>query len=116
MAQSEIIVDVGAEGGSLTIYGNRTKGGWLFSRDVIDQSMLLEDEPESRHSSEVVSTWAAALLLLDRYPWHMLYPLKVHPEFQKLVYGEIIKRFKKEPKNSQRRLPDWKEICGVKEI
>jgi hypothetical protein len=29
----------------------------------------------------VVNSWEAALRLIDRYPWHRLYPLTVHPEF-----------------------------------
>ena len=54
MGQSEVIVEVGAEGGSVTLYGLRTKQGWLFSRKVIDQSLMLLDEPQIQHDSSCV--------------------------------------------------------------
>ena len=44
----EVIVDVSAEGGGVTLYGVRTKNGWLFSRGVIDQTLLLLGEAEIR--------------------------------------------------------------------
>ena len=30
MNKNEVIVDLGAEGGSVTLYGFRTERGWLF--------------------------------------------------------------------------------------
>ena len=34
-------------------------------------------------------SWEAALALLDAYPWQALYPLAVHPQFQKLIYQAV---------------------------
>ena len=113
MNQSEIIVKVGAEGGDLTLYGVRTEKGWIFSRDVIDQSLLLLGEPEIRHSSATVDSWEEALKLLDKYPWHNLSPREVHPEFRQAVFDAVVARFKRENKQDPRRLPDWKMRCGI---
>ena len=57
MENNEIILRVGAEGGSLTLYGVRTKQGWLFSREVIDQTPLPLNVPGIKHRTKVVSSW-----------------------------------------------------------
>lgn len=45
MEPCEVILQVGAEGGDVTLYGMLTKNGWLFSRQVIDQTPELLNEP-----------------------------------------------------------------------
>ena len=76
MNKSEVILEVGAEGGAITLYGVRDLDGWRYSTSVLDQtpSLLPDefDEPEIRKDSEVVNSWEAALRLIDRYPWHSL--------------------------------------------
>ena len=83
MNKSEVILEVGAEGGAITLYGVRDLDGWRYSTSVLDQtpSLLPDefDEPEIRKDSEVVNSWEAALRLIDRYPWHRLSPLTVPP-------------------------------------
>jgi hypothetical protein len=44
MNDSEVIIELGAEGGSVTLYGIRTERGWFFSREVIDSGLMLIDE------------------------------------------------------------------------
>lgn len=46
MSMQEIILQVGAEGGDLTLYGSRTASGWLFTLSVYDCTPLLLDEGE----------------------------------------------------------------------
>lgn len=111
MKGSEVIIQVGSEGGDLTLFGVRTTNGWLFSRSVIDQSMLLLDEPEIRHASDTVTAWPDALKLMDRYQWFDLRPMDVHPEFRGMVLEAVNERYSQ--CEMQRRLPDWEEICGV---
>ena len=115
MEQNEVIVEVGAEGGSLTLFGVRTKQGWLFSRNVIDQSLMLldDEEAEIRHDSESVDSFTAALGLLDKYPWQHLCPMEVHPEFRGLILEAVTARYKAENETNARRLPDWVELCSV---
>ena len=114
MNQSEIIVKVGAEGGNLTLYGVRTGNGWIFSRNVIDQSLLLlTDGPEIRHTSETVDSWPEALKLLDEYPWHRLSPREVHQEFRQAVFDGVVERFQREGEQSPSRLDRWKYRCDI---
>src|SRR5262249_26030188 len=87
--KSEVILEVGAEGGAITLYGVRAPDGWRFSTSMLDQTpSLLPDafhEQGSRKDYEGVNPWEAALRLIDRYPWHRLHPLTVHPEFGERV-------------------------------
>jgi len=126
MEQSEVIVEIGGEGGSLAIYGIRTKLGWIFSREVVDQSLLFIDEgPTIQHSSKIVSSWPEALELLDRYPWPQLCPIKVHPEFRKMVLDAVLERnkakgnakspgWKRAPKEKREiQFERWEELCSI---
>ena len=68
----------------------------------------------SMHSSEVVDTWEGALALLDRYPWHLLFPLKVHPDFKQQVIDLVRGRYEAgnvpEPDS---RLEKWSRVCSA---
>jgi hypothetical protein len=74
-----MVLKVGAEGGSLTIYGLRSPQGWRFSRQSIDDSAAFLGELREQRDSEIVESWEEALKLLKPYPWQKLYPLEVHP-------------------------------------
>ena len=113
----EIIVEVGAEGGTLTLVGQRTARKWSFSM-LRDESTLKEfDEDlcgdELIGHSETVVGFAAALGLLDQYPWAQLYPLRVHPEFRTLVFYEVAKRLLNDKDFDRHRyqLKDWLDVC-----
>lgn len=113
----EIIVEVGAEGGTLTLVGQRTARKWSFSM-LRDESTLKEfdedlcDDELIGHSKTVVG-FAAALGLLDQYPWAKLYPLRVHPEFRTLVFYEVAKRLfhDKDFDRHRYQLEDWLDVC-----
>lgn len=93
MEKNEVILQIGGEGGDLIIYGVRTPTGWKFFREVVDQSSLMLDESAIEHRSDVVDNWEGALGLLDRYQWHRLFPLQVHPEFKERVLQEVKARY-----------------------
>jgi hypothetical protein len=59
----EVIVEIGADGGSIALFGVHSPRGWLYSRSVGE----LIDEERSQHDSNVVGSWKAALGLLDQY-------------------------------------------------
>lgn len=110
--ENEIIVDVGAEGGGLTLYGVRKGRGWLYSRHLFDQTLSwAEDGPVAEHDSEVVSTWEAALKLLDKYKFHLFFPLQVHPEFQAKVLKAVVTRNKRD--SNEYGLDRWQRVCGM---
>ena len=113
----EIILEVGAEGGSLTLLGRCKAREWSFSI-LRDESTLREfdedlfDNELVEHNKTVVG-FEAALGLLDRYPWAGLYPLRVHPEFRTLVFYEVAKRLfdDKDFHHPPGHLKVWLDAC-----
>jgi hypothetical protein len=120
MNESEVIIEVGAEGGSVTLYGIRTDRGWLFSREVIDSGYVFIDEgPTVQHKTAVVDTWEAALALLDQYPWATLYPISIHPDFMQIILVAMQERLRNNPEISKLDAADinaalkhWREVYG----
>jgi hypothetical protein len=98
----EIIVQVGAEGGSLTIEGKHYRDtGWQF-RMVRNEMALHDDcaddeEPDDiagfLEKTDYLDSLGEALKLFDRYPyWTDLYVIAVHPEFVDEVLAEVRSR------------------------
>jgi hypothetical protein len=110
-----VILELMSEGGSITLYGARTPAGWQFSRNVIDQTPMLLDEPSTERGSGMAKSWSAALKLLDRYPWHHFSPTHVHPEFRRLAFDAVMTRYKAENREDNWVLPKWRCVCGVGE-
>jgi len=97
---SETILEVGSEGGSITLLRERKSGGdWEFQVKT-NERLLYEALSEEDRSSigehfaktGYVRSFHEGLRLLDRYPWFRLYPLEVHPEFVDAVLEEVKKR------------------------
>jgi len=73
-----VIVEMGVEGGGVTIYGRQVEGVWSFWREGI--SLCLdenEDEDWRSWTSDPVSD--LSLALSDK--WYMMSPIEVHPDF-----------------------------------
>jgi hypothetical protein len=96
-AASEIVLEVGSEGGSLTIVRERIgEAVCQFrmerSEAAIEDLLSEEDRRETRNyfeRTECVNSFHEALHLLDKYPWFRLHPLYVHPEFLDAVLFEV---------------------------
>ena len=106
----ETVLRVGSEGGAIALYGTRTDRGWIFSRTVRDHSAVMLGESDITHRSDPCSTWEEAVALIDAYPWTRLSPIEIHPEFQGLVWQEIMRRHLQSPLRDD-RLSDWRELC-----
>lgn len=122
MNTMQVIISVGAEGGSLTLIGKKDAAlKWRFARGVLDQTpsfLSKEDGGDStiRHTSDWVNTWSEAMALLDRYPWGMLSALVVHPEFRARVWTEVNRRLDRESSEySESRRRRWAEVCRIAE-
>ena len=113
MNPCETILEVGGEGGSITLYGLRTATGWLFSREVIDQTPELINEAAIQHESEIVDSWPAALKLMSCYPWMHLYPLKAHPEFRESIFTAATAPSEDHGNISDNQLGKWQRVCGL---
>ncbi len=84
----EIVLEVGAEGGSITLLGEREAGDWQFQMETQETYDLSEEDVgvgENSAPIECVRTFHEAVAILDRYRWFGLQPLKVHPEFREAV-------------------------------
>lgn len=90
----QVIVEVGAEGGSLTLYGIQSPDGWQFRAETNEAALDDGDTPDLPERPWA-ATWRSALKQLDAYPWTQLYPLKVHPEFSDRVFKALQTRKKK---------------------
>ena|SRR5438132_2539279 len=110
MADWQVILQLGAEGGSITLYGMETERGWLFSRNVSDWTPELLGKEHIQHKSPAVDSWQAALALLDRYSWQRLSPLIVHPEFSDRVWTAVRNRLTND-RASGSYFDSWRSIC-----
>jgi hypothetical protein len=82
-----LVVEIGAEGGSIKVLSRSSDDGSLeYCVTIRDQTLtfLAEDEGGSviRRSTDWMDSWNAAVAVLDRWPWPMLHPLRIHPEFR----------------------------------
>jgi hypothetical protein len=96
----ESVLEIGAEGGSVTILRERMAGDvWRFQMKTDESTLydyLLEEDQGMNlveQSGYVHSFHEALGLLNDTYPgWFRLYLLQVHPEFLDTVLLEVRKR------------------------
>jgi hypothetical protein len=94
MAQAtEVILDLGTEGGGSTIFGRQiAPDQWRFY--VKSNSMDLDDQDNDtwqQHQSVEVGTLETAINLLGEN-WILLYPLKVHPAFARQIWEAVQQR------------------------
>jgi hypothetical protein len=125
MTKPEVIIEIGGELVSTTLYGMQTYRGWSFRKDVFDQTAAeLLDEELIEHSSAVVDTWEAALQLLDKDRlWFMLHPAQIHPEFRQQIWLAVEERWLAEQERSavdseireirQIKLERWRDLCDI---
>jgi len=91
----ELILDLAAEGGGVDLYGKPTRdGNWTFWSDMNDWTPTMEDEDAIHRTTNDVSTWNAAIAVLDEhFPyWTNLHLCYVHPNFRKQILELIEKR------------------------
>jgi hypothetical protein len=100
----ETVLEVGAEGGSLSILRQWNEHGTWEYRCLRDEMTISELLPEGEsvnrddlfEKSDHEDKFEDALLRLDQYPWFRLIPLKVHEDFADLMLREVEKRGGKE--------------------
>jgi len=113
-----VILEVGAEGGSITLLGVQTADGWRFRLKSTDHSDTFFDESHEAadsgpNDSRTADSWPAALKLLDSYPWHRLYPLEVHPDFREIVFDAVAARYGSKDADPWDQLSKWRDVCGM---
>ena len=69
-----LVVEVGAEGGSLSLFASESLVVPEYVLTIVDQTLLFIDEGGVIEGERGRATsWRGALKLLDQYPWHMPY-------------------------------------------
>jgi hypothetical protein len=112
MDKREIIVELGVEGGSISLYRIRTQRRSAFIMGVDDWTPDLLDEEPIHKMSTPVNSWGAAVALLDEYSWQMLFPVFVHPDFQRQTWDALQERFSRTSETSQSTQQKWRRVCG----
>ena len=90
----ELILEIGAEGGSLIIRRFLAPDGtWKFIV-IADESTLADFLDEADQKDLVkkylpVDTFEEALQLMDKYPWQALPLISVHPEYAVIVQSKM---------------------------
>jgi NAD-dependent SIR2 family protein deacetylase len=117
----KVILEVGSEGGKISLLGsNDEKGNWSFKK-FIDQlnfnhnfnevDIVLTKQVETidicvNNQTLIVDDWDSAINLLEEHSWVQLTPITVHPEFQKKVWKEVLAS-----KLSKQKKKKWQELC-----
>jgi hypothetical protein len=116
-----VIVQVGGEGGDITLWGRAGQvDTWEFRRASSDSSWsMLDDEegcettPRPAPEPVWVASWTEAIALLDRNPWAQLVPLSVHAYFRQDVLVEVTRRLLAEPScRSGSQMDRWLKVCS----
>jgi hypothetical protein len=112
MKPNEVIVKIAGEGGSIVLYGLRDKSRWLFSRELIDLGKKMPGNPLADQKQMIAKSLSDGLKLLDRYPWHRLSPILVHPEFRADILAAVTERCAKLPKGENYVQHKWEKLCA----
>jgi hypothetical protein len=117
---SVVVLEVGAEGGAVTLFGRPIAGGrWQFARLTDDQTEALFGDsgaeltaPPAVKPEDWVENWAEALRLMDRYQWARLHPVAVHPEFVERVRAAVEERLAAEGSDgwTEYRREKWERV------
>jgi hypothetical protein len=95
----ELVLRVGAAGGSLSVWSVSAKDGTrsFLVKQKESTLMALTDKADAaglkfKSETGLLSSFDDALNVLDRLPWHRLYPLFVHQDFIDPVLTAVAKR------------------------
>ena len=95
----EVVLSVGAEGGSLSVYRVPLADGrwdWEVETNEVATYDLLSDDDDLDVRSSVRRTGATslgdALTVLDKYPWVRLTPMQVHADYRDVILSAVLER------------------------
>jgi len=108
--EQELVLKIGAAGGSLSVWSVNAKDGTRSFLVKQDESTLMdflnkEDASNFTYNCETAQlcSFDDALAVLGRYPWHRLYPLFVHQDFIDPVLKAVVNLGGEEEANRWRR-------------
>ena len=92
-AMKEVLLEVGTEGGTLSIQRFRApEGTWKFVFTADESSMAdflnEEDQIDLVKKYPPVDTFEEAMRLMNKYPWHEMHLITVHQEYVEAIQSE----------------------------
>jgi hypothetical protein len=94
--KQELILKIGAAGGSITLWSVSAKDGARSFVVKTDEStlkgMMTEEDAEGiafKSKTAPLHSFADAMIALGHYQWHLLYPMFVHEDFRDPVLKAV---------------------------
>ena len=112
-AKRQNIVDIGAEGGSITVYRIRDGQSWLYGSIVKDWTLELLGGESIQRNSPASHSLDDALKEIDRYAWHRFQPTHVHPKFCQRIWIAVQRGFAAAGDDETDKLAfeEWRRAC-----
>jgi hypothetical protein len=114
MSRAELLLQIGAEGGSIAIYGRQEGDRTQYRVGIVDQTLtfLNDDEAgeEIRSDSGWLNTWEEAVARIGRWPWPNLYPNFVHPSIRDAVWKAVLE-YSDAKSVREAALDRWRDKC-----
>ena len=111
---AKVLLEVGAEGGSMAILGTMDPGAVRrFRFRAVDESLDKLDDGERdaviEHESGWLDSWDAVWAALNEYPWLHLSPTVVAPEVAEAVWAKVLAHPVSDPHgNGPRQIAKWR--------
>jgi hypothetical protein len=110
MNKSTTILEVGTEGGSLTLA--KSGRGFCYTSDETTLKAFFDDLTDSElvNKSIIFKSFPEAMeSMIKRYPVFDLYPVKIHPAYKKRIHAYFLAYKKGSHAENSWRLRDWEE-------
>jgi hypothetical protein len=111
--KQELILRVGAAGGSISLWSVGAKDGtrsFVVEKDESTlKDLLPEEETEGiafKSKSAPLHSFADAMIALGPYRWHLLYPMFVHEDFRESVLTAVMNL------GGEKLLNRWQQILN----
>jgi hypothetical protein len=113
--KQELILKVGAAGGSISLWSVGAKDGtrsFLVEKDesTLKDLMTAEDAEGIAFKSKTgpLHSFADAMIALGPYRWHLLYPMFVHQDFREPVLTAVMNL------GGEKLANRWQQILNVR--
>ena len=97
MKKQELILKIGAAGGTISLWSVNAKDGTRSFVVKTDEStlkgLMTEEEAEGiafKSKTAPLHSFADAMIALGLYPWHLLYPMFVHQDFREAILKAVM--------------------------
>ena len=112
------VLEIGAEGGSIKVLARtNAEGNTDYRITLRDQTLTFLSKSESEDLIETTTEWAsdwdAVITSLGRWPWPMLVPVRIHPDYAARILAAVESfRDRRGCPASKKALNRWQEACG----